>query len=260
MHLKSCMRGAAALVFCGLMVATSTQAQEIRVTITNLAPADGGNLLTPFWVGFHNGDFDAYETNMAATPGLERLAEDGNTAPLSEEFVGSGAGAQDATLASPDGPLAPGAQATMTFVLEDGAAANRFLSCVSMFIPSNDAFVGNDDPTAHPIFDADDNFIGVDFVIVGSEVRDAGTEVNDEVPGNTAALEQSAPDTGETEGETIMTHDGFAEGGNIISAIPNGDFTVAGFEVARIVVELVSDNPTAVASRAWGQVKTGFTE
>lgn len=99
MHLKSFMRGAAALVFCGLMVATSTQAQEIRVTITNLAPADGGNLLTSFWVGFHNGDFDAYETNMAATPGLERLAEDGNTAPLSEEFVGSGAGAQDATLA-----------------------------------------------------------------------------------------------------------------------------------------------------------------
>ena len=144
----------------------------------------------------------------------------------------------------------------MTFALEGGAAANRYFSYVSMVIPSNDALVGPDDTTAYPIFNSAGYFIGADIVIVGSEVRDAGTEVKDEVPANTAALEQSAPDTGEAEEGTIQMHPGFAEGGNILSAIPNGDFTAASFEVARIVVELVSANPTAVATQAWGQIKS----
>jgi hypothetical protein len=258
MHFPSFTLGTAALVLSGLLAATTVQAQEIRVTITNLATADGGNLLTPFWVGLHNGEFDVYDTDTAASPSLERLAEDGNTGPLSEDFLNSAAAAQGATLASPDGPLAPGAQATMTFVLAGGAAANGYLSYASMFIPSNDAFVGNDDPLAHPLFDADGNFVGADIVITGAQVRDAGTEVNGEVPGNTAALEQAAPDTGESEGGTIQPHAGFTEGGNILAAIPNGDFTVAGFQVARIVVELASDTPTAVAAQAWGQVKSRF--
>ena len=198
MQLPSLARTTAALALCSFLAATAVQAQEIRVT--NLAPAEGGNILTPFWIGLHNGDFDLYETNMAAAPSLERLAEDGNTAPLSEEFLGSSAAALGATLATSSGPLAPGAQATMTFELEGGAAANRYFSYASMFIPSNDAFVANDDPMAHPIFDANGGFTGVDFVIPGTAVLDAGTEVNDEIPDNTAALNQSAPDTGEVEG------------------------------------------------------------
>ena len=260
MQLPSLTRTTAALALCSFLAATAVQSQEIRVTVTNLATADGGNILTPFWIGLHNGDFDLYETDMAATPSLERLAEDGNTAPLSEEFLGSSAAALGATLATSGGPLAPGAQATMTFVLEDGAAANRYFSYASMFIPSNDAFVANDDPMAYPIFDANDVFTGVDFVILGTAVLDAGTEVNDEIPDNTAALNQSAPDTGKVEGGSIRTHAGFVEGGNILNAIPNGDFTAEGFQVARIVVELNADSPTAVASQAWGEVKSDYAK
>jgi hypothetical protein len=251
MHSQSLKRGAAILALCGLLSATTGQAQEIRVTITNLASADGGNLLTPFWVVFHAGDFDIYDINTAASPSLERLAEDGNTGPLAGDFTG----AKEATVASPDGPLAPGAQAVMTFSLEGGAAANRFFSYASMFIPSNDAFISNDDPTTHPIFDDDGNFVGADWVINGVEVLDAGTEVNDEIPENTAALSQAAPDTGDTEGGTIQAHAGFIDSGNILTAIPNGDFLAAGFQVARIQIELDPDAPTAVSSQGWGSIK-----
>ena len=66
------------------------QAAEVQVTIENLAPATG-NFLTPFWVGFHDGTFDLYDVGAAASAELERVAEDGNTAPLADGFLASGA-------------------------------------------------------------------------------------------------------------------------------------------------------------------------
>ena len=50
-------------------------AVEVTVSIENLAPRNV-NFLTPVWVGFHDGSFDSYDVGVAATPGLERIAED----------------------------------------------------------------------------------------------------------------------------------------------------------------------------------------
>lgn len=71
-------------------------AVQVRVTVENLSPT-GGTLLTPVWVGFHDGTFDLYDRGGVASPALERLAEDGNTAPLSAAFAAglSGRGRDD---------------------------------------------------------------------------------------------------------------------------------------------------------------------
>ena len=64
---------------------------HVKVTVENLAP-ENGTFLTPAWIGFHDGGFDSYDGGAAASAGLERIAEDGNPAGLSMEFIDSGAG------------------------------------------------------------------------------------------------------------------------------------------------------------------------
>lgn len=79
----------------------NSQLQEVTVSITNLAP-DGGTLQTPFWVGFHDG-FDTYDRGRPVSPGLESLAEDGDTQLITEEFDFSGQGQIDGTLGDGQG-------------------------------------------------------------------------------------------------------------------------------------------------------------
>ncbi len=226
-------------VLVAAMIAVPALAVDVTVTIENLAPANG-NFLTPMWVGFHDGGFDSYDIGTPATPGLERIAEDGNTGPLSGEFLAAGFGAIDATIPGPNGPIAPGDTATMTFDLNPTAGSNRFFSYASMIIPSNDAFVANAGGTAHQVFDELGNFVGGTFVLMGSRVRDAGTEVNDEIPANTAFFGQMAPNTGVTENGTVQIHDGFLPAGSsgILDAemFAGADFTQPGYRVARITL------------------------
>ncbi len=220
---------------------TLSVAVSVQVKIENLAP-ENGNFLTPAWVGFHNGNFDIYDIGAPASPGLERIAEDGNTGPISGEFAASGTGAVDATIPGPSGPIAPGDVATMNFFLDPTNPVNRFFSYASMIIPSNDAFIGSASPTAHQVFDELGNFVGGSFLIYGSRVRDAGTEVNDEVPENTAFFGQMMPDTGVVEGGTVQVHPGFlpaGSGGILDDAMFAGaDFTQPGYRVARVTLSM----------------------
>ncbi|NNC43678.1 MAG: DUF4331 family protein [Acidimicrobiia bacterium] len=210
---------------------------DVTVKIENLAPMSG-NFLTPVWVGFHDGSFDLYNLGEAASAELERLAEDGNTGPLSDAFQSAGAGSTDATLPGPNGPIAPNDVLMHTFTLDAADPADRYLSMASMVIPSNDAFVANGDPVAHPIFDESGAVVAVDFFVVGADVRDAGTEVNDELPANTAFFGQAAPDTGDAEDGVVSAHPGFnavGSGGILDDAMFSGaDFTVAGYPIAKV--------------------------
>lgn len=181
----------------------------VAVTVTNMQGTDG-LFLTPTWVGFHDGSFDLYDIDAPSTPGLERLAEDGDTGPISTEFMDAVADGLDATITEPSGfagaPLFdPGTSATARFDLNP--VSNRYFSFASMIIPSNDAFIANGNPTAWELFDDAGNFAGpISFVVAGDGVRDAGTEVNNEM--DAAFLNQSAPDTGEEEGGTVQVHPG----------------------------------------------------
>ena len=70
--------------------------------------------------------------------------------------------------------------------------------------------------------------------------------MNDEVPANTAFLEQAAPDTGDDEAGTVQAHEGFMAGGDVLTAYPAADFLAEGFEVLRITVTEVPPNPINV--------------
>ncbi|MEL6892386.1 MAG: spondin domain-containing protein [Actinomycetota bacterium] len=224
--------------------ASSNDTVAVRVTITNLAP-DGGTIQTPVWAALHDGGFDVYNRDEPASPGLERLAEDGNTGPISEEFAMSGAGT-DTTVFGAGGPIFPGESASHLFVVSGEEA---YFSYASMVIPSNDAFVANGDPLAHQIFE-DGELVTSSFTVTGAEVLDAGTEVNDEIPENTAALAQAAPDTGVVEGGVVTAHPGFLPGGNVLAAIPQGDFTEPGYENLRFDFEVttVDTSPRTIYS------------
>ena len=76
--------------------------------------------------------------------------------------------------------LAPGQSVSRLFTVDTDV--NRYFSYVSMVIPSNDAFIANGSPTAHPIFNDLGRWVAEDFTVSGAAVNDAGTELNDELP------------------------------------------------------------------------------
>lgn len=243
--------GLAVIAAAGLLAGPLSDVQaapvEVRVTIENLAPTDG-TLITPVWVGFHDGSIDMFNRGEAASAALERLAEDGDAAPLSSAFDATGSGSAQATILSGGEipPFAPGQRASHTVWLDPDAPASRYFSYAAMVIPSNDAFIGNDDPMRHPVFDGAGRFVGGSFTVMGREVWDAGTEVNDEAAMNTAFLGQETPDTGATESGAVMPHAGFkaAGMGGVLDgsfagfSFSSADFKAAGYAIARITLSV----------------------
>ncbi len=218
---------------------------QIEIRVTNLAGVDG-SLLTPVVVATQNGIYDQFDVGSAASENIERLAEDGTTGPRIAAALNSG-GVGEAQ-ATAGGPLAPGESRVLTFFADPSDPLTQYLSYASMVIPSNDAFIGNDDPLQLDLFDENGSLIRrvgeSAFIVSGDDVYDAGTEVNDEIPENTAALAQAAPNTGVTENGVIRQHEGFqgserlgGDVGNILTARPGSDFTVAGAQILSIEVD-----------------------
>ena len=149
----------------------------VQFTFENLQPADGF-FFTEAWVGLHDGDFDLFNNGERATPGLEALAEGGNTELLGTEFAQPGR--LQTTIGNGEVQfISPGEVIEGSIDIRN-ASAYRYFSFASMIIPSNDAFFGNEDPFAYELFDADGNFTGpVTIEIFASDIYDSGTEVND---------------------------------------------------------------------------------
>lgn len=165
----------AGLLATGIGVASQhATAANIQVTLTNNATA-GGTYLTPAWFGFHDGNFDVFDTGSSASTALESLAEDGSTAALDAAFKlaqTNGISGQ-----ANGGPVAPSASSTTVFS-NLTASNNNWFSFAAMVIPSNDFFIGNNNPLAWNIsslINGETNSLSFDVV----RVYDAGTEVND---------------------------------------------------------------------------------
>lgn len=215
--------------------------KTLKVTVENVAPPKG-NVLSQIWFGFHDGSFITHSLGSPASSALERLAEDGNSGPLTNDFCRSGAGIVQGTLFGSDDILNstfPGSTTSLKVVLDGSLPSSRYFSYAAMVIPSNDAFIANEDPVAHQIFDDEGNFIGAEFIVLGNEVLDAGTEVNDEAPLHAAG---AGPvfifDAGVAENGVVHTHEGYKPGGTILSnpLWTNANFKVGGYRLARITV------------------------
>lgn len=176
---------------------------ELRISIRNSSDL-GGTAVTPFFFGFHDNSFDLYDLGAASSAGLEALAEDGNTAPLAAELTSADADAQTVNVVGSRGPIGTGELASTQFTVN--GTSNGYASFAAMVLPSNDAFVGT--ANAVKLFNADGSFVGAQTVSFdGGSVRDAGTEVNTEE--DAAFLNQTAPNTGVTEGGVVTIHPGF---------------------------------------------------
>lgn len=243
-------------VSSSLMMASTATALTVKVSIQNIAPSNG-LVVTPLWVGFHDGSFDYFNLGQQGSTAVERLAEDANAGPLASDFLASGAGIVEGRITGaglgPGTPpvIPPGTITSQTFNLDASLPSSRYFSYGAMIVPSNDAFIGNDNPLAFRLFDNNGNFVGADFVITGDRVWDAGSEDNDEIPVNTGLLGQTTSNTGSTTiGAIVTQHPGFIPGGNIETAFPGTvNFTNnSSYQVARIRVEEVPEPATILGA------------
>ncbi|WP_456374985.1 spondin domain-containing protein [Thiolapillus sp.] len=149
------------------LAAASTQADDYQVTITNLTQAQS---FTPILVATHKPGHPVFTPGQAASSDLEAVAEGGDIGPLRATL--DAYGSVHETVAS-DGLLGPGESVTLML---NGSRKYRYLSLVSMLIPTNDAFIG----ISGVKMPKKKNNPSMIFV----PAYDAGTEVNDELCAN----------------------------------------------------------------------------
>ena len=273
---------AIAIIASTLAISTPASAITLRITMTNLAPPQGQGI-APVWFGFHDGSFDLFDEGTPASTAIEVMAEDGiignPQGRVPPDFLAAfiAAGADPVALAiaasnsiSSDFAVSPagmsggyqdlllfdrrvdpyfgvqlsGEKTTTVVTLDDNTPSNRFFSYAGMLFPTNDGFIGNDDPLE--VFDAAGNFLGADFIISGNEVWDAGTEVNDEDLIN-PPFDLNNLFVGEDEGGVVRRHPGLlpAGSGGILDLEFNGfrfsnaDLSAPGYQIARIQIEQV---------------------
>jgi Spondin_N len=167
-----------------LGAAAMGQPDELTIKVENLQ-ASGGFSFTPFWFGSHDGSFDLFNAGGSAAmfPGVSPLAELGDTSALMTHFGSVQPGGSQLTFVEPNGApvFSPGESGSINLAVND-ASTQRFLSYMSMVVPSNDLFVGSD--MAIELFDAVGNFNGpVTIDIFGESVYDNGSEVNNVLNG-----------------------------------------------------------------------------
>ena len=226
-------------------VHSSALATQVSITVENLTPS-GGLYFTPLWVGFHDGTFDSFDLGAMASSSIEAIAEEGAVGGIRADFA-SVAGGVDAVVTAPAGfpgppVFDPGEISSLTIDLNP--ASNRYFSFSSMVIPSNDAFIGNDNPMAYEIFDATGVFADpLEILVLGNEIWDAGTEVNDGQGAAFSALGGTSTD----ETALISVHSGLGSllgtdtvAGTTIDPVL-GDFTQTGFQLARITINAVPE-------------------
>ncbi|MEM6707684.1 MAG: spondin domain-containing protein [Pseudomonadota bacterium] len=166
-----------------LAFAPFVEARVIEVTVENLAPEDSITF-APLRVGFHNGTFDAFNNGEMAGDAIISVAEGGSGNLWFPAFE---AADPTATLGSvlDGGPLLPGTSASVLFDVDP--MMNQFFTFAAMVVPSNDLFIGNDNPMQYQLFDLSGNLNLTEITLFGSDIWDAGSEVAD--PANAAFIE-----------------------------------------------------------------------
>ncbi len=166
--ISTLFRTAAALT----IAATAAQAQDrmVTVTITNLAKPNSVSF-APLHLGFHRGAFDAFNIGNPAAPGIVSVAEGGAGGQWQADFA---AADPTSTRGIIGGALTPGASRSQSFIVNAGL--NKFFTFASMVIPSNDFFIGNDNPQQYRLFDDAGNLLINSITQTAGQIWDAGSE------------------------------------------------------------------------------------
>jgi hypothetical protein len=154
---------------------------QVRVTFENLSGANGA-ALSPLTVGFHDGGYDAFNNAAPATgTGTQLIAEGGDGSLFQSSLAATQSSAVSGSIIATSngfgpGILLPGGSGSAVFTLD--TTNNRYFSFGAMVVPSNDFFIGNDNPTGIELFNASGDFVGSTITLSGSNIWEAGTEVN----------------------------------------------------------------------------------
>jgi len=151
------------LAACG----SSSSSRDYQVTVSNLSH---NQPMSPIAIVAHDNQYSAWSVGEAASVALERLAEGGdNSLFIGDELVG-----KEAIGVSGTGPVAPGG--TQTIEISIKSDKQDYLTIASMFVNTNDAFVG--------IKGVDVSSLNAgDSMTLTAPIYDAGTEKNTEAAG-----------------------------------------------------------------------------
>lgn len=209
-----------AAVTLSILAAGTASAGTLNISFTN--NASGGDIFfTPVFTALHNGGFDSFNTGATASGSLEALAEDGAVGGLLADAAAFDAvdgqiarsgvvlgtdGASGAFNGAMTGPplLEPGETSSVEIDATGIAGVGAgYLNFLSMILPSNDFFIGNDNPLGLQIFDSSGMFVDtgtgfIEFDVLYNAVYDAGTELN--ADGSDGVLENSPFAVGSAQG------------------------------------------------------------
>jgi hypothetical protein len=216
---------ALALLLCDSRPARATQ---LQITVTNSQPA-GGFGIAPVWIGLHDGTFATFTAGGTASSALESVAELGDNSGLVSLF--NGHGAQTVVGGS---PYVPGASATSLLSVAN-PGTDQYLSFAAMVVPSNDFFMGNEDPKAFHLFDASGNFLGpLTIQVFGRNVWDAGTEVNNIDFGAAFIVGDNATDHVAENGTIGPVFGGTTDYTAYLNSI-SGKATAGGYDISHLI-------------------------
>ena len=168
--LRAC---ALALAAAGATLSAQAAVVDVTVTVQNLAPASG-IAFAPQHLGFHSGGFDAFNLGGVATAPIISVAEGGAGVAWQAAFA---AADPTATRGTVGGLLLPGASSSLTLRVD--TALNPLFTFAGMVVPSNDFFIGNDNPAEYRLFDATGALTTPSNTVTAGEIWDAGSEVFD---------------------------------------------------------------------------------
>jgi len=168
----------------GAASVAQAQSVPVQVTVQNLAPANSISFAA-LRLGFHNGTFDSFNTGQVATQPIISIAEGGTGVDWFPAFAAAEPNANlGSVLRSPLGSLRPGE--TASAVITVNPLVNRFFTFGSMVVPSNDHWIGNDNPQQYLLFNPAGQLNFNTISQFGRQVWDNGSEL--EVPANAAFL------------------------------------------------------------------------
>jgi hypothetical protein len=183
--------------------------------------------LAPLRFGFGNGTFDSFDNNQPAfllgNPDISQapivtIAEGGSGSNWFPAFAAAEPNSNLGSVLGPNiPPFLPGEMASTRIEVD---TANRFFTFGTMVVPSNDHFLGNANPAAFEVLDANGNLLLTSITEDASRIWDAGSET--ENPANAAFL--VGGDNGLRENENQPVTFNFAD----LSAF-NGLTTAAGY-------------------------------